>query len=355
MNEQVPESGAGGRQKVRDVRWQPFAAATAVVLLAGTAVAAVMMLGGGGTSAGTPPAATTSGPPAARLPTPLGALLVRDGDTVAASGDVRAVPGKPVRLCAPRAVMAPGYAMPRSAMPRPAMPRSAPVQVPVAAYCDAGVTLVGMDLGKLRDRRDGAAGVTGRAWVQGTYRAGTITVTEQGPPRQPAAEPLPFPTRTPCDPPAGGWVRSSDLSGLDELQSFIGAHGDHYGEVVITYPDGPPTGPTDSPAYAATQVALVTTTIDPATAYRELRAVYPSNLCVAPATRNRASVVAVGQRLGAAIRRHRDQISSYGPDFYTGRFWIELDVLDEAWYGDLVRADAGAGILDVQPWIRPVR
>jgi hypothetical protein len=308
------------------------------VSLIGAALAVVMAMGGGGTAAERPPVLSAAPSPTARPVTSLTELLVRDGDAVAASGQVQAFPGEPVRLCAPRAdglVLFPPDHLPDR--------------------CGSGVTLVGADLTKLDGREERKGIVTGNAWIQGTYRAGTITVTEQGAPRQPAPEPIPFPTRTPCDPPAGGWVHTSDLPGLDALQSFIGAHGDHYGEIVITYPDGPPAGPTDSPAYAATQVALVTTTIDPARAYRELRTVYKSNLCVTGAARTRAAVVAVGQRLGPAIRRHPGQISSYGADFYSGHFSIELDVLDESWLGDLVRADAGTGILDAKPWLRPVR
>jgi len=338
MSEQMP--GSGTRERTRAARWQPLAAAGAVVVLAGAAVAVGAVMSGRGTDAVAHPGGAAAPPPAARPATPLADLLVRDGDTVAAAGEVRALPGKPVRLCAPRAVADVGYL---------------PGHEPLPAYCAEGVTLVGADLANLQDRHVRAGIVTGRAWIQGRYRAGTVTVTKQAPPPNLSPEPPSFPTATPCTAPSGGWVHTSDLPRLDALQRYIEAHPDQYGELVITYPDGPPTGPTDSPGYAATQVALVTTTIDPAEAYRELRTVYRSNLCVTRAVRARAAVTAVGQRLDPAIRRHPGGISSYSADFYAGRFTIEPDIVDEAWYGELTRADAGTGILDVRPWLLPVR
>jgi hypothetical protein len=336
-------AGAAGR-RTWSARWQPLAAAGAVVLLAGGAVAVAAMLGGGTVPGGGPVSAGGPGRPGeAAAPQPrtsLAQLLVRDGDTVAASGDVHALPGRPVRLCAPRAVGAIGYAAGHEPLP---------------VYCDAGVTLVGADLHRLAGRAVRAGIVTGRAWIQGTYRAGTITVTRQGAPRQ-TPTPVPtFPDRPPCAAPSGGWIHTDDLPGLDQLQSFLAAHPDRYGEIVITYPDGPPAGPTDSPGYVKTQVAMVSTTGDQAAAYRELRTVFTGNLCVTRAPRNRTAVDAAGRRLNPMIRSRSNQVSSWSPDYYTGRFHIELDIVDQAWYGQLTTADGGTGVIDAVPWLTPAR
>ena len=102
--------------------------------------------------------------------------VVRDGDRVAGRGQVVALPGRPVQLCAPYATI--------DIYPEP-VPRA----------CRVAVTVTGLDLDRLTHRgRDGA--VWGTALVEGVYRAGTLTVT-----RQPTTGPGPVPdviTRTGC-------------------------------------------------------------------------------------------------------------------------------------------------------------
>jgi hypothetical protein len=137
---------------------------------------------------------------------------------------------------------------------------------------------------------------------------------------------------------------------MNPLDAYLRAHPDRYGEIVITYPDGPPSGPTDGPGYDKTQVALVTTVIDPAAAKRELRTVYSGNLCVVRGSRNRAQVDAVAARVNPLLGRLPGIIST-GADYYAGTVRVELVVLDERAYSQLVSADGGTGLVAAEPWL----
>ncbi|MEN3362231.1 MAG: hypothetical protein V7637_6213, partial [Mycobacteriales bacterium] len=255
------------------------------------------------------------------------------------SGQVIALPGRPVRFCAPVPVAMPGYAAGHEPLP---------------AYCDAGVNLVGADLARLDGRAEKAGIVTGRAWVEGTYRAGTLTVTRQGAWRPSGEPPRTFPDRPPCAAPAGGWAAGElDRDGLTRIQAYLTAHPDRYGELVITYPDGPPAGPTDAPGYAKTQVALVGTTGDPTAAYRELRALFPGNLCVTRLPRDRRAVDAVGQRAAPLLSDRSHWVYTTGADYYAGRYVLDLVVVDQTWYQRLTAADQGTGVIAAHPWLTP--
>jgi hypothetical protein len=271
-------------------------------------------------------------------------LHVGDGDLVTASGTVLVTPGQPVRFCAQVAVALPGYAGPE----RP-------------PACEFAVALVGADPDRLAAPKAYQRTRWGGAAITGRYTAGTVTVTAQGPP---VAEPAAYrrthlPDRTPCPPPPGGW-RPGPIprDQLDTLMQAIEARPTAYGEAVMTYPDGIPTGPMNAPGEPdPTEVAMVTTTLDPVAAELDLRAVYPGNLCIGAAVRSRADTDAVWrrvdpQRVGdAGWRRHR--VHTGGPDHFAGRVRLSLVVLDDAAYAWLREVDAGTGILDARPWLRP--
>ena len=86
--------------------------------------------------------------------------VVRDGDRVTGRGQVVALPGRPVQLCAPYATIA--------IYPEP-----------VPAPCRVAVTVTGLDLDRLTHRKERDGAVWGSARVEGVYRAGTLTVTRQ--------------------------------------------------------------------------------------------------------------------------------------------------------------------------------
>ena len=80
--------------------------------------------------------------------------MVRDGDRVAGRGQVVALPGRPVQLCAPYATI--------DIYPEP-----------VPAPCRVAVTVTGLDLDRLTHRKERDGAVWGSARVEGVYRAGT--------------------------------------------------------------------------------------------------------------------------------------------------------------------------------------
>jgi hypothetical protein len=269
--------------------------------------------------------------------TTLEQLRVRDGDEVTASGTVIAAPGRPVRFCA--------------LTPRKLPGRPGPERPPDGTF---GVDLVGADLDRLTDPKTFETTRWGTAAVTGRYADGTVSVTSQGPPVDRPRRPSSLPDGTPCPPPPGGWQPGPlDHAGIEALTTLVSDRAAAYGEVIMTYPDGP--GMMDS---GATEVLMVTTTLPPAEAERELRAHFTGNLCVRPAGRSRADVEAVWTRIRpdddpAPWSRH----GAYrgGADYIAGTAQVALVVLDDAAYAWLSGADAGASIVDADPWLRPTR
>ncbi len=321
---------AGGRRR-------PVIAAVAVLAAAGLVLAIVLL---------TRPDRSGDAGAAAPRQLPLAELVVRDGDLASASGEVFAVSGQPVRLCYPR-----GGGMASAGTTLDEAAAGAP------DGC-AGITLVGADLGKLADREELPGSVSGYARVEGRYRAGTLTVTRQTVPTagpvagldDPPAEP------TPCPPPAAGWMRTQlDTNSTNRLDGYLAAHPDRYGAMGIGYPDGrpaPSTEPVDQ-GDNKTEVALVGTVLDPATARQELATVFTGNLCVTRIAHSRTQVDAIGKQV-SALMDTTPQISQDGPDYYHGRFDVELIVLDQAMYDKLSKIDGNTGIIAAQPWLRPL-
>ncbi|HEY6747369.1 MAG TPA: hypothetical protein VI357_16835 [Mycobacteriales bacterium] len=313
--------------------WLPAASAAAVVLVGAGSVLVLRKDGG------TPAAAPAPAPVSDRAAT-LDQLRVRDGDTVTASGTVLAEPSRPVRFCAPAPVALPGYTGPE----RP-------------PSCSPSVVLVGADLDRLTEPKSYRGTRWGQAAVTGRYAAGTVTVTAQG---DPVAAPDPItglPDGTPCPAPDGGWRPGPvEQAALSALTTFVNAHPHAYGEIVMTYPDGPPTSPGAGPGPdGATETIMVTTTLPVAAAETELRAHFPGNLCVRPAVRSRADTDAVWNRVRFEQEYQRHHAYSGGPDHLAGQVRVSLLVLDDAAYAWLSGAAAGTPTVAADPWLRPVR
>jgi len=132
-------------------RWALPAAAGAAALAVVAGVAAVVAVRG---SSGVPPQSAAAARPAASGATgrlaPADAV-VHDGDRVSGQGRVLAQPGRPVRLCS-GGELDPGVAG---------------GSVPIPAYCEIGITLVGADLEKLGARQERGGVVWGHAEVTG--------------------------------------------------------------------------------------------------------------------------------------------------------------------------------------------
>ena len=285
----------------------PAAAAAAVVLV----IATVILLVHGGKDTFTPGAG----------PVPSGHardLVVHEGDTVRASGVVRAVPGRAVRLCAP---------------------------VPATAgqpICP-GVDVTGLDLGRLSDRAVQDGVVTGSATVVGKYRNRTIEVSRQTPPTTvEPGEPQP-----PCAAPADGWPHGRDLD-LGAALRYQQSHRGKVVEVAVLRP-------------SSTQaVAYVLTAGDPNPAGRALEPTYGARLCV---FRSRYTT---GQ-LDAARSAMRATASDAAGDplivpYDVGGIGLAGDAQVCTPAGVAIVTDALARTVDAQPdglvqlavWLRPV-
>jgi hypothetical protein len=305
------------RRTRRAQRWLPLVTAGTVVLLA-----AGLTLGLSTTHRGRPPAAAPS--PDATPAGPVGEL-VRDGTRVVVSGQVRAGPGRPVRMCAPLPVPVTDVAYP-------------PGREPAPGYC-LGVTLVGADLAALTDRQVLKGVVLGQARVEGRYAAGVVTVDRQGPP-EPSRDRATLPQRPGCPTPAGGW-RPGRVE-TRRLQEYVAARGDRYAGLWLTYPDG----------VGGPHVPVVGTVLDPAAAERALRTVYAGNLCVVHSPRSAATLARISARLAAGMTDHHAY--EVGPNPVAGSVDVRLLIVDPAARRWLDQADDRTGAVTPHPFVRPL-
>jgi hypothetical protein len=208
------------------------------------------------------------------------AAVVGDGSRVTGTGRVVAVPGRPVRFCAPVGRADIGY------------PDG---QEPPPQYCETGVDVSGVDLTALVDRREAAGAVEGLAQLTGTYDDGALTVEEQAPPRWPESRDAP--DVPPCDPPDGGWPRDprllapvgspdeGDVNLVAERPALDRYRAERPGDVVTVAllrpsPDSVLLGVAASDAAAARR------------AVQALRPAYGERLCVVVSRYSRAQVTA---------------------------------------------------------------
>jgi hypothetical protein len=300
------------------------------------------------------PTATASGEPAPTGPVRGEDLIIRDGMTVEASGMVVARAGQPVLFCAPAMELA--YQSPADAEgPR----------------CSLGVTVVGVDLDALTNPQATSTTRSGRARLRGTWQsgpgpagngtvgngpAGTLTVTEQGPPVADNHGPVSVPRDTPCPPPPGGWVNGVDANSVDLHNYVYRDHPDRFRPFYVTYPNGVQSGPSppgDVPVVLVVEVVQG----DVDQARQELIAHYGGNLCVVAAQPGAASI-ADQERF---VEETRDKLSPLmhdpGAGVYEARY-TELRVIvgllfvSQGLWDRFV--EQGLGDAELNPWLRPV-
>ncbi|GAA2515136.1 hypothetical protein [Winogradskya humida] len=288
-------------------RWLPVLAAAAATLIA---AGSVVLLVNRPDNAG---------------PVVADALVVHDGDIVEASGTVLSLPGEPVRFCAPAPVALGGGGGPEA---------GCPFYVPVT-----GVDLDALTYTPLARK----AKLPGSAHLVGVWRAGTLTVTEQGPstPETPAV-PM-TPDEPPCPAPAGGW--KADPGDRTELYNYVDEqHPDQFRPLWVAHPGG------------AEVLVVEVVTGNAAQARRELEKHYTGNLCVV-ATPGRPSIAdqrklteTVGEAVGDLMEDHTNGIYAAA----TGdTVRPELVILTPQLYAKF--ADIGFTSLVPEPWLRPIR
>jgi hypothetical protein len=306
--------------------WLPLVAAGAVVTVA-AGVAVVLNTRGGDQQ------------PAAAGPAPTGAVgsagqVVRDGDRVTGRGQVVALPGRPVQLCAPYATI--------SIYPEP-----------VPAPCRVAVTVTGLDLDRLSHRRERDGAVWGSARVEGVYRAGTLTVTRQLDDRPGPVPDVVTADRVPCPEPPGGWQRQpADPSRLiDALNAAVQADPDTYNGPWVRYPYG--WHLQDTSDRKGIEVYVVGTTGDLEAARAALAELVPAeHLCVTTVRWSKAAMDAAQRQLTGPPAEAAGISGGHG-ELLEDRVVADLVVLDER--ASRFLAGVADGRVTARPLLRTVR
>jgi hypothetical protein len=289
----------------RGHRWLPLVAAGAVVAV--TAGVAVVLNARGGREqrpgAAGPAAAPTGSTGSADQ-------VVRDGDRVTGRGQVVALAGRPVQLCAPYATI---LTYPE----------------PVPAPCRVAVTVTGLDLDRLSNRRERDGAVWGSARVEGVYRAGTLTVTRQLDDRPGPVPDVITADRVPCPEPPGGWPRQpADPSRLiGALTAAVQADPETYNGPWVRYPYG--WHLQDTSDRKGTEVYVVGTTGDVEAAREALTALVPAeHLCVTTVRWSKAAMDAAQKQLTGPAAVAAGISAGHG-ELLSDRVVADLVVLDE--------------------------
>lgn len=248
---------------------------------------------------------------------------------VAASGAVVAVPGRPVRFCAPLDIATAANAGPP----------------PPPAYCDYGVDVDGVDLSALTDRRDQEGAVGGRAKLVGTYRDGVLHVRQQ-------AAPDPWPglhladQHAPCPEPAAGWQTKEVNPDIEPLLTYQAEHLGQIDHISLLRPD---------PGRAVPGQALfvVLTNGDLAQLRSALAPLYPADtLCVARSTTTEAQVKATREDPDLRVSPITGVYGSGDPDNPEGQPGADFEVVVTT---PAIKAAAlrHQGVASVTPWLAP--
>ncbi len=286
-------------------RWRlPLVAAGAVVAVA-AGVTVVLNTGGGEQQR-----AAAEPTPAPTDPVAWADQVVRDGDRVTGRGQVVALPGRPVQLCAPYATIA--------IYPEP-----------VPAPCRVAVTVTGLDLDRLTHRKERDGAVWGSARVEGVYRAGTLTVTRQLDDRPGPVPDVVTADRVPCPEPPGGWPRQpADPSRLiAALDAAVNADPQTYNGPWVRYPYG--WHLQDTSDRKGIEVYLVGTTGDVEAARQALSTLVPAeHLCVTGVRWSKAAMDAAQKQLTGPAAEAAGISGGMG-EVLSDRVVADLVVLDE--------------------------
>lgn len=272
----------------RGRRWLPVAVAAGVILIAA-----------GGVHALTKPVE----------PAPFGvardpSLVVREGTSVEATGEVRA---NPMRFCAP-----------------------APTTAMNAGSCPFSVPVTGLD-----------SAPDGVVRLRGIWQAGVLEVRER-------LDPLPEPERssfrTPCAPPDGGW-RPGQADGKALHRYVVDEHPDQFRRPWASYPDG-------RPGVDVLTVEVVAGDVQ--AAGRELKSRYSGNLCVVDAAGKpslkdqQANHDAVIEPLRAIMWDQKNGVYALGG---ADTVQVDLMMLTPALAERFAQISPA---LELRPWLRPV-
>jgi hypothetical protein len=297
-------------------RWAILAAALIVVLAVAINLVAARLTG------------SDSGRPGSGGP--YDASVLRDGATVVVTGEVLAVPGRPVQLCAPRARYDTGNGDAQS------LPSSCP-----------GITATGVDLSNLAKRVERNGTVQGTATLTGIYRDHALTVTRQQQPNLTGDTDLP--EQPPCPAPASGWPPGAGNTGDDSVGRAWEAA--HPGAVLIGAIMHPLPG-------HLVIYALLGADQDPAAVREAWQPFYKDHLCVYRSRYTHAELRAVydafdpRQPVWAGTAPDGIGIGTTLTPQAEVRIDIELDYVTPA-IAELATRQP-TGLVNLSPWIKPI-
>lgn len=320
-------------------RWMPALAAVSVALIA--TVAAVILPDSSAPEPGAGPPTGHANPNTAAGQS---RLLVREGDLVEVSGTVVAAPGRPVVY--------------RPDLPSAGVGRDPGDEPPPTCSATFAVTLTGVDLDRLADPGTRKGVRFGRVTLRGVWHGRTIEVREQTPP---AALPPVLPPvhgTVPCPAPPGGWKtgRWGDaLIAAQKLIAYVESRPDRFVGTAVATLSGLPLTWTEPPAIVTEVITVSVLQGDLAHARRDLRKLYPGNLCVYRGTRlfAPAEVQTANTSMTNLLQDTRNGIWGFGPGTTTQPGDVELLVLDERVYGEIEKI--GLKYFELKPAVRPVR
>lgn len=255
------------------------------------------------------------------------ALVIHDGNTAEAIGQVVAAPGKPVLFCPDLPV----------ALPVPAPPPRCPA--------DLAVVATGVDLTRLTDRHVTDGTTAGRAVLRGVYSGSTLRVTRQAPvppekPTDPDAQLPAILRRPPCPAPSGGWHRSANT---DAIGGYIQARPGTFNGIGVTYAD---------PPHNSVTVAVVGVARgNPAAVQAELRARFGPNICAVHVDQTAAEQQAVQDQVNRMMS-HDGVYETWGAGNF-GPVGVNISIMTPQRFAKL--RQIGLTNLELHVWLEPVR
>jgi len=259
-------------------------------------------------------------------------LIVRDGDTVEALGQVIATSGQPAVFCPD------DYLYPASltGLPPPCEPDD--------------LIVTGVDLNALSGRAVEEDTITGWAKLRGVYRAGTLAVTQQQAQTPQDSEAL-FPYETPpCAAPPGGWKGHPDNNAIGD---YIKLHSDRFNYLTGFVYSYPPNAKWD-PAYIGYHEWVIVVGVSSGNvthAQQELQSRFGPNVCAVPIALSSEQILTVQHAITPLAKDRSNHIYMTGTSAFQPVL-VKLTVLTERLYAKFPTAALTAIQLD--PWLRPV-
>jgi len=259
-------------------------------------------------------------------------LIVRDGDTVEAVGQVIATSGRPALFCPD------DYLYPASL---DGLPPS----------CEPdGLILTGVDLNVLSGRSVDKDTITGWAKLRGVYRAGTLAVSQQTA-ESPQRSQAPFPYETPpCAAPPGGWKGHPDNNAIGD---YIKLHSDRFNYLTGFVYSYPPNAKWD-PVYIGDHEWVIVVGVSSGNvthAQQELHRRFGPNVCAVPIALSSAQILTAQHAIRPLAKDRSNHIYMTGTSAFQPVL-VKLTVLTDRLYAKFPIAVLTAIQLD--PWLRPV-